>query len=128
MLGPLGGDVDVISEHAGDAATRKLLRSVFMKGLASVVIEALRAAEAAGLERWLWGNIVDELTAAGLPMISRMVQGTGPHALRRLHEMEASAELLTELGIEPVMTASTCESLRRVLRDGVPELPLLEQS
>jgi len=128
MLAPLGGDVDVISERAGDAATRKLLRSVFMKGLAAVVIEALRAGEAAGLERWLWGNVVDELTAAGLPMISRMVQGTGPHALRRLHEMEASAELLTELGVEPVMTTSTCESLRRILRDGVPTIPSLEPS
>jgi 3-hydroxyisobutyrate dehydrogenase-like beta-hydroxyacid dehydrogenase len=50
---PLGMPVDVISERAGDAAALKLLRSVFMKGLAASAIESLRAAEAAGQADWL---------------------------------------------------------------------------
>jgi len=37
--------------------------------------------------------------------------------------MEASVALLTELGIDPLMTRSTVESLRRVVRDGVPAVP-----
>ena len=39
---PLGVPVEVVGERAGDASTRKLLRSVTMKGLAALVIEALR--------------------------------------------------------------------------------------
>jgi hypothetical protein len=37
--------------------------------------------------------------------------------------MEAAAELLVDLGIDPVMTRSTVESLRRVTVDGLPQLP-----
>ncbi len=122
MVTSMGGRVDVISSRAGDAATRKLLRSVFMKGFAAVVIEAMAAAEAAGQARWLWANIVDEVTAADVSMLLRIVEGTGVHAPRRLHEMEASRDLLIELGVDPVMTASTVESLRRVLRDGLPAI------
>ena len=94
-----------------------------MKGLAAVVIEAMTAAEAAGQRDWLWGNLVDEITAAGEPMLSRMVRGTGPHAVRRLHEMEASAALITGLGVDPIMTDATVASLHRVIRDGLPDVP-----
>jgi 3-hydroxyisobutyrate dehydrogenase-like beta-hydroxyacid dehydrogenase len=122
----LGFDsVEVISAEAGDAATRKLLRSIFMKGFAAVVIEAMTAAEAAGQRDWLWGNLVDEITAAGAPMLSRLVRGTGPHAVRRLHEMEASAALITGLGVDPIMTDATVTSLHRVIRDGLPDIPVV---
>ena len=45
---PLGMPVEVVSERAGDAAALKLLRSIFMKGLAASALESLQAAEAAG--------------------------------------------------------------------------------
>ncbi len=125
LLSPFGASLESVGPKPGAAATRKLLRSVFMKGLAAVVIEAMRAGEAAGDGEWLWGNIVDEVSLAGAPLLSRLVRGTGPHALRRLHEMEASTELLEELGVDPVMTRSTVESLRKVLRDGLPNIPVV---
>lgn len=122
-LTPLGVPVDAISDRAGDAATRKLLRSVMMKGLAALVIEAMRAAEQAGLSEWLWGNLVDEITAADEALLARLVRGTSPHAVRRLHEMEACQSQLESLGVDPVMTRSTVESLRRVPAEGIPSLP-----
>lgn len=125
LMAPFGIELQSVGPTAGDAATRKLLRSVFMKGLAAVVIEAMRAAEAAGQAEWLWDNIVDEVTAAGAPLLSRLVRGTAPHAVRRLHEMEASAAMLEELGVDPLMTRSTIESLRRVMRDGIPGIPIV---
>ncbi len=125
LMEPFGIDLESVGPVAGDAATRKLLRSVFMKGLAAVVIEAMRAGEAAGQADWLWGNMVDEITAAGAPLLSRLVRGTAPHALRRLHEMEASAALLEELGVDPLMTRSTVESLKRVMVDGLPNIPIV---
>jgi 3-hydroxyisobutyrate dehydrogenase-like beta-hydroxyacid dehydrogenase len=123
VLGGLGVPVEAIGEVAGLAATRKLLRSVVIKGLAALLIEAMRAGEAAGQAEWLWSNLVDELSGAGAPFLARMVHGTGPHALRRFHEMEASAALLTELGVDPLMTRSTIESLRRITDEGLPPLP-----
>ena len=81
-----------------------------MKGLAAVVIESMQAAEAAGLAGETWDNIVAQLTAADEAFVRRLVAGTARHAARRVHEMEAAAELLVELGVEPTMTAATTES------------------
>lgn len=122
-MAPLGVPVEAVGARAGDASTRKLLRSVTMKGLAAVVIEALRGAERAGLADWLWADLVAELEAADAALLRRLVRGTGVHARRRIDEMEASADLLTGLGVEPVMTRATVASLRTVLAAGVPDVP-----
>jgi 3-hydroxyisobutyrate dehydrogenase-like beta-hydroxyacid dehydrogenase len=119
----LGASVDVAGEHPGDAATRKLLRSVVMKGLAALIIESMRAAEAAGLAQETYDNIVEQLTVTDESFVRRLVEGTEPHSVRRLHEMEATAELLADLGIDPVMTSATVEHLRRTPARGVPQLP-----
>ena len=123
MMRPLDVPVEVIEGDAGAATTRKLLRSVTMKGLAAVVIEALRAAEAADLSEWLWADLAAELTAADEGLLVRLVEGTGVHAGRRVHEMEACAAMLESLGVEPVMTRATVEALRRATVVGVPEVP-----
>ena len=71
---PLGMPVTVVSEDAGDAATLKLVRSVFMKGLAAAVVESMQAAEAAGYAEWLAqeiesmvGRAVSRARARGKP-------------------------------------------------------------
>jgi 3-hydroxyisobutyrate dehydrogenase-like beta-hydroxyacid dehydrogenase len=124
-MAPLGMPVDHAGDEAGLAATRKLLRSVVMKGLAALVSESMRAAGAAGLAEETWQHLVAQLTAVDEGLIRRLVSGTAPHAARRLHEMEAAAELLAELGVDPVMTRSTVAHLA-LLADGSaapPELP-----
>jgi 3-hydroxyisobutyrate dehydrogenase-like beta-hydroxyacid dehydrogenase len=123
-MSPLGMPVEFAGDRAGDAATRKLLRSVVMKGLAALIAESMEAAHSAGLAEETWANLVEQFTAADDALLRRLVEGTGPHSLRRLHEMKATADLLEELGVDPVMTRSTVESLRRVHAGAhVPTLP-----
>lgn len=119
----LGVPVEHVSDVAGDAAIRKLLRSVVVKGLAALVIEAMRAGEKAGCREWLWDNLAKAIGGADEAFVARLVNGTEKHATRRLHEMEACAALLGDLGVDPVMTGATAENLRRVPDDGVPEVP-----
>ena len=125
VMVPLGMTVADDGPEAGRAAARKLLRSVVMKGFAALIIEAIDAARSAGLEDETWQNLVGQFTDADEAFMRRMVDGTAPHALRRLHEMEAAAELLGELGVDPVMTRGTVESLRRIqaAESQVPDLP-----
>lgn len=123
VINRLGGRCEDIGGHPGDAATRKLLRSVVMKGLAGLMIEAMRAARATGQEGWLWADLVSEITQADEILLTRLVTGTGVHAARRLHEMEAATDLLQDLGVEPVMTRATVDSLRETARRGVPAIP-----
>ena len=73
LLAGLGADVAVQPGPVGTAISRKLLRSVFYKGLAAAVVEALRGAEAAGCADWLRGNIAAEL--AGLRRADRRPAG-----------------------------------------------------
>jgi 3-hydroxyisobutyrate dehydrogenase-like beta-hydroxyacid dehydrogenase len=99
LLNSYGAVVDVLDGPVGEAATRKLLRSVFYKGLAAAVVEAMRGAEAAGLGDWLRGNITDELIRADASTVQRLIEGSEVHAVRRSHEMAAAAQLLDSLGV-----------------------------
>jgi 3-hydroxyisobutyrate dehydrogenase-like beta-hydroxyacid dehydrogenase len=108
VLGPLGMHVEVLSDRPGDAATLKLLRSTFMKGLAASALESLRVADAAGHARWLEGEIA---AVVGAPLLERLVEGSRRHAVRRVDEMEAACELLLELGVEPRIAAASAAVL-----------------
>jgi 3-hydroxyisobutyrate dehydrogenase-like beta-hydroxyacid dehydrogenase len=102
-----GADIEVLAGPAGLAATRKLLRSVFYKGMAASFVEALEAARAAGLEDWLTGHIAEDLASQDAATLVRIVTGTRQHAVRRGHEMAAAAEMLTDLGVQPIMAAAS---------------------
>ncbi len=123
LMEPRGMPVTLVSDQPGDAAQHKLLRSVAMKGLAAVLIEALEGAQAAGCAPWLWQNLCDEITAADATVLERLVKGTDTHARRRLHEMQASLEQLHDLDIAPTMTPATVANLEKVLQMGIPEIP-----
>jgi 3-hydroxyisobutyrate dehydrogenase-like beta-hydroxyacid dehydrogenase len=116
---PYGATVDVIEGRVGTAATHKLLRSVFYKGLAAAVLEARAAARAAGLDAWLSDNIAEELTRADASTLDRLVTGSQVHAVRRAHEMEAAAQLLDELGVPARVTRAS----RDWLADLASEIP-----
>lgn len=108
---PLGMPVEVLGPEPGAAAQRKLLRSVFMKGLAAAIVESLQGAGAAGCEEWLRADIVATLESADASLLDRLVDGSRRHAARRVEEMEAACELLRELGVEPRVAASAAAQL-----------------
>lgn len=112
MLRSFGAQVEVVGADPGAAAARKLLRSVFMKGLAASLLESLAAAEAAGCAGWLRADIAATLRDADESLVDRLVEGTTRHAVRRIAEMEAAAELLRELGIEPHIAQAATDVLR----------------
>jgi 3-hydroxyisobutyrate dehydrogenase-like beta-hydroxyacid dehydrogenase len=105
-LGPLGMPVEVLAGEPGAAAARKLLRSVFMKGLAAACIESTRAARAAGCEEWMREEIAGVLTGADRALLERLLTGSERHATRRIHEVRDARELLRELGVEARVSAA----------------------
>jgi 3-hydroxyisobutyrate dehydrogenase-like beta-hydroxyacid dehydrogenase len=117
LINERGGKVEVVGAEAGEAATRKLLRSVVMKGVAAILIESMEAAGKAGKAEWFWGHIVDELTTLDEAMLRRLLHDTAPHARRRVDEMEAARDLLLEMGVSPTMTTATIAHLQRLVAD-----------
>jgi 3-hydroxyisobutyrate dehydrogenase-like beta-hydroxyacid dehydrogenase len=118
LLNDLGASVEVLDGPAGLAAERKLLRSVFFKGMAAAIVEALEAGRAAGCEDWLRANIIEELSRADESTVDRLVNGTRKHAVRRADEMAAATAMLTELGVEPAIAAASRDLLTRLARNG----------
>ena len=108
LFGQLGMPVEVVSDRAGDATALKLLRSVFMKGVAGAALESLAAAEAVGRREWLEAQLGDVITPA---LLRRLVEGSGRHARRRADEMDAACELLASLGVEPRIATASREIL-----------------
>jgi 3-hydroxyisobutyrate dehydrogenase-like beta-hydroxyacid dehydrogenase len=119
-----GGNVVVVGPEAGEAATRKLLRSVLMKGLAAVLIESMEAAEGAGKTEWHWNHVVEVMTALDEQMVRRLIFDTAPHARRRIDEMNAARDLLVDLGVPPTMTEATIAGLQRLVAEGMPRLSI----
>ncbi|WP_346958542.1 DUF1932 domain-containing protein [uncultured Arthrobacter sp.] len=117
LLAPLGADVQIVAGEPGVAMAHKLLRSVLMKGLASVVVEAVTAGRAAGLEDWIRAQIAGQLAGDGQAVIDRFLTGTAKHALRRSREMQDTAGYLSELGVPGEMTTAAATALGRMAAD-----------
>jgi 3-hydroxyisobutyrate dehydrogenase-like beta-hydroxyacid dehydrogenase len=115
MLAPFGMPVIVIDAEIGTASARKLVRSIFMKGLAAAVLECLEAAERLDCEEWAREQILTVLSNESL--LDRLVTGSRLHAERRIHEMEAARELMVEVGASPFVVGATIRRLEE-LRDG----------
>jgi 3-hydroxyisobutyrate dehydrogenase-like beta-hydroxyacid dehydrogenase len=105
---PLGMPVDVVSGEPGDAAVLKLVRSVFMKGMAAAALESLAAADAAGHAGWARRQLDG---AIGEQLVERLLDGSRRHAARRVDEMQAACELLVSLDVEPRIAAASRDVL-----------------
>src|SRR5262249_20959218 len=116
-FGPLGMPVEVVGAEPGAAAERKLIRSVFMKGLAAAIGESLPAADPARCGGWLRREVERTLAGADASLVERLVTGGRRHAVRRTEEMEAAAELLGELGVEPRISQASASWLSDLARD-----------
>jgi 3-hydroxyisobutyrate dehydrogenase len=124
LLAPLGVDVETADGGPGAAMSHKLLRSVLMKGLASVVVEAVTAGRAAGLESWIREQIARQLAGDGQAVIDRFLTGTSKHAVRRSREMQDTADYLAELGVPAEMTEASAAALARIAAAPAPEAAL----
>jgi 3-hydroxyisobutyrate dehydrogenase-like beta-hydroxyacid dehydrogenase len=108
----LGADVELGGDAPGEAAQRKLLRSVLWKGMSAVVLEALAAARAAECEPWMREQIVTLFALADGELLDRMETGSRVHAERRMHEMQDVAAQLRELGVPPRVSEASVAWLR----------------
>jgi 3-hydroxyisobutyrate dehydrogenase-like beta-hydroxyacid dehydrogenase len=116
ILAGLQIPASTVGEEAGAAAGLKLLRSVFMKGLAAAVLESVTAARAAGAEEWIIDQIASELGPEGKRAVSRILEGTSMHAARREAEMHDARSFLETLGVAHPITDGAIEWLHSLSR------------
>lgn len=92
-LGLLNARPDVLSDEVGEASRRKLLRSIFMKGLAALVHEVVEVGSAAGEDGWVREQMANALVG-GHDTVNHLDRGIRIHARRRSHELADSLALI----------------------------------
>ncbi|MDQ2697332.1 MAG: DUF1932 domain-containing protein [Actinomycetota bacterium] len=107
LLAELGVPAIAAGDEAGTAGGLKLLRSVFMKGLAALIFESTTAARSIGAEEWVVDQIASELGPGGHELVRRLLEGTPVHAVRREAEMRDALAFLESLDATHPMTDGT---------------------
>lgn len=122
LLAPYGMNIQVVGERPGAASAMKLVRSVFMKGLAALLIETLEAAERGGIRDAVERDLARWMNAQPFERVMRrFVCGTAVHAARRMHEVQDALELLRTLGSSSRMTRATRIVIRDIAHRGLDE-------
>ncbi|MBS0520793.1 MAG: NAD(P)-dependent oxidoreductase, partial [Proteobacteria bacterium] len=105
----------LLGPKPGSASAVKMLRSVIVKGLEALGVEALVAARRQGILDEVLGCLgdIDSMTFSGA--LSMLVQTHVVHAERRWEEMGLVARTLRETGIDPLMTSAIETSHRRTV-------------
>lgn len=110
-----GFETKYLGPRPGSASSVKMVRSVIMKGLEALGVEALVTAERQGILKEVLGCFgdVDATTFGGT--IAMLVQTHIVHAHRRWEEMGLVAQTLRETGVDPLMTEMIEKSHRRTI-------------
>jgi 3-hydroxyisobutyrate dehydrogenase-like beta-hydroxyacid dehydrogenase len=124
----LGAPVRVLeSGEPGDAASLKLLRSIFTKGLEALAVECLMAAERHKVREELYGVLSDIDRTPLRDLLEMMLRTHVVHAKRRLREVEDAGRQLRRSGmplrVQPAVRdlfAATADALDR---NGAEEAP-----
>jgi len=114
-----GFDAKYLGPRPGSASSVKMVRSVVMKGLEALGIEALVTAERQGILAEVLDCFGDVDLVDFRDHLSSLVQTHVVHARRRWEEMGLVARTLEETGVEPLMTRITEQSLRRTVEAGI---------
>lgn len=113
-LAPYHLNLSVLNDQTGDAASRKLLRSIVYKGVAAVICEAMDAGKAFGLEDYIRSQI-HSVIGKDDPLINRFLEGSRTHAERRIHEMEAVVSMLQSADLSSFVSQAAVENLKKYL-------------
>ena len=105
-----GLDAKAVSDKLGVASAIKMSRSVMIKGLEALVIEAYATARFYGVEDHVLPTLQEtfpsiDWSAQGAYFFSRVVQ----HGQRRAEEMREAARTVQEAGFEPFMASAIAD-------------------
>jgi 3-hydroxyisobutyrate dehydrogenase-like beta-hydroxyacid dehydrogenase len=118
-LAALGFNGRVVGERVGAATAIKMVRSVFVKGLEAITVEALLAAEASGCFEEIFASFSSSYPGLDLPKTAPyQFERTLRHGARRAAEMRESAATLDALGLSGGIAAETAAIQERMGRAG----------
>lgn len=98
-----GTGAQAVASFARDAVRLKLLRSIMTKGMESLTVECLVAAERMGLRDALYEVLADIDRTPLTAFMDSFLRSHVLHAPRRMAEVQEAREQLVEAGLEPLV-------------------------
>jgi 3-hydroxyisobutyrate dehydrogenase-like beta-hydroxyacid dehydrogenase len=112
-LAPYGMDITYISDRAGSASAIKMLRSIFVKGLTALLLEALTASRKAGVEAEIMASIRQTIEEQPFDQLTNLLlTRTAVGAERRVAEMGEVIDTLAEMGLDSSASQATRAKLQ----------------
>lgn len=112
IMEPYGMNIQVIGAKPGQASAIKMFRSIFMKGLLSLLLEMLTATHRYGVDETVLTSIAESLDGIPFRETARQQLTKGVvNAERMAHEMEDVIETLETMGVPAEMSRASREKL-----------------
>jgi len=122
LLSPYGMDISKVSDIPGDASAVKLIRSIYMKGIAALLIEMLEAANYFNVDELVISSISETMNGKSFEeTMNRLVTGTSIHAVRRAAELGGSIQMLESSSIDSTMSQAAKEKLQLLSKFNLKE-------
>jgi hypothetical protein len=126
LMTEIGAPVRVLEDAAaGDAASLKLLRTIFTKGLEALAVECLVAAELQGVRQQLYEVLSDIDRTPLKDFLEALIRTHVVHAGRRMHEVAEAEEQLRLAGL-PVQVLPGVRALFAQTLETLGRQPILD--
>jgi 3-hydroxyisobutyrate dehydrogenase-like beta-hydroxyacid dehydrogenase len=114
--------VTPVSESAGDAARIKMFRSLFVKGLEALSLEAMLACYPSGVHEQVLASFEESFGRYSFPeLVQHLIERHAVHGARRANELGEVATALRDAGVAPVMAEAGLERMRWDVERGLQE-------
>ncbi len=118
----LGMNVTKLNENVGDATNFKYIRSIFTKGLSTLLYEVMETAEKLDLDQEIYSSITNTMDKDDFgEIINRYIKSNVKHSKRREKEMENVSDFMKQHHIETYMTDATISKLKDITQAGLEE-------
>lgn len=112
LMVPFGMRIEKVSEIAGDGTAIKLIRSIFTKGLTSLMLEIVQISTKTGVTDRVIDSISNSVNEVSFEYtINRLLTSSAIHGERRAHELLGSIEMMKEYDLDPIMSTAAKEKL-----------------
>lgn len=111
-LNALGMNLEAVGDTPGQASSLKMIRSVMIKGVEALLIEALSSAERAGVTERILESVGETFPGLDWRQVADYyLSRTFEHGARRVTEMTEAAETIESLGLKASMSRAACETI-----------------
>lgn len=108
-------DLSFISEKPGASSAIKMFRSIFMKGLATLLWETLESSHRYGVTDQVMHSLDESLLNMSIEKLAdTLIPRTALHAKRRVAEMDEVIKTLQELNVDETLSTAVQHKLRKI--------------